>query len=66
MMNITTETCPRCHAGKLKTWCELSADEQILIERLQLSAEFSREERKKHRFCERCFFEETNSKPITA
>ena len=50
------QTCPRCE-HRLKTWHELSADQKFLAERLPASAEFSAEQRKKHRFCVRCWFE---------
>jgi hypothetical protein len=58
--------CPRCGAAKLKPWTELSSDEKFLAERLPASAEFTPEERKKHRFCARCWFEDTGSKTFTA
>jgi len=54
------KNCPRCDNKKLKTWEELTDEQKFLVERLPMSAEFSLEERKKHRFCERCFFEETD------
>ena len=57
MKNLNSEICPRCQIGKLKTWSELSADERILAERLPASAEVSPEERKRHLFCPRCWFE---------
>jgi hypothetical protein len=53
--------CPRCHAGRMKDWDELSDEQKFIVERLPQSAEFPLEERKKHRFCERCFFEETET-----
>ena len=49
--------CPKCHYAKMKAWEELSDEEQFLALRLPLSAEFSLDERKKHRFCTRCWFE---------
>jgi hypothetical protein len=45
----------------MKSWEELSDEQKFLIERLPLNAEFSRKQRKKHRFCERCWFEEIDS-----
>ena len=36
----------------------MTADEKFIIEKLPLSGEFSLEERKQHRFCARCFYEE--------
>lgn len=48
--------CPKCDYKKLKTWDELSEDEKMAV-RVRLS-DFSLEQRKKHRFCVRCWFEE--------
>jgi hypothetical protein len=45
----------------MKTWEELSGEQKFLVERLPMSAEFSPDQRKKHRFCERCWFEEIKS-----
>ena len=58
--------CPRCASAKMKNWDELDDEQKFLIERLPASAEFSPAERKKHRFCERCFFEDVESKIETA
>jgi hypothetical protein len=49
--------CPRCEAALLKEWDELSEEQKFLVERLPLNADFPLEQRKKHRFCERCWFE---------
>ena len=49
--------CKKCHYAKMKAWEELSDEEQFLASRLPLSAEFSLDERKKHRFCTRCWYE---------
>jgi hypothetical protein len=46
----------------MKTWEELSGEQKFLVERLPMSAEFPTEQRKKHRFCERCWFEDIQSK----
>ncbi len=51
------ENCPRCLLPGLKTWAELTAEEQFLAVRLPASAEFTPEQRKKHRFCTRCWYE---------
>ncbi|MBA2736672.1 MAG: hypothetical protein H0U50_07810 [Pyrinomonadaceae bacterium] len=50
--------CPRCGATKTKSWRELSDEQKFLVEKLPLNTEFSPEQRKKHRFCERCFYED--------
>lgn len=52
------KTCPRCGALKMKIWRELSDEQKFLVERLPLNTEFPRDQRKKHRFCEQCWFEE--------
>ena len=53
--------CPRCER-RLKEWNELTTDEKFTVERLPMSAEFSLEERKRHLFCPRCWFE---TKPLS-
>jgi len=59
MKGFQKKMCPKCHAPEMKSWQELTGEQKFLVERLPQSAEFSPEERKKHRFCERCWFEET-------
>ncbi|MEJ7624357.1 MAG: hypothetical protein WKF34_10235 [Pyrinomonadaceae bacterium] len=54
---ITLTTCPRCSTGRLKLWDELTDEQQMLAKRLPMSAEFPAKERKKHRFCTRCWYE---------
>ena len=49
----------------MKSWDELTGDERLLAERLPLSAEFTLGERKKHRFCTRCWFENKEQKHET-
>ena len=49
--------CPRCRAGQMQTWPELTDDEKILAKKMPLSAEYSSNERKRHLFCTRCWFE---------
>jgi len=56
------KNCPRCGATKMKSWRELSDEQKFLVERLPLNTDFSPEQRKKHRFCERCWFEEIEQK----
>jgi hypothetical protein len=58
MLRSPEKTCPKCHTAKMKTWRELTEDEQILVRSLPLSAEFTLKERKKHRFCTRCWSED--------
>lgn len=54
---MSENICPRCHSAKMKGWNELDTEEKMLAEKLSASAEFTPEERKKHRFCVRCWFE---------
>lgn len=51
------DDCPKCGRRGLKGWNDLTDDEHLLAERLPASADFTREQRKKHRFCTRCWYE---------
>jgi len=66
MKGFDKKMCPKCHFPKMKTWEELSDDQKFLVERLPASAELSTEQRKKHRFCERCWFEDARAELDTA
>ena len=57
MIHNSERKCPRCGFHKMRLWRELEADEKLLAEKLPASAEFTKEQRKKHRFCTRCWFE---------
>ena len=59
MKNIDIKSCPNCGSAKIKSWENLNDEEKILVEKLPPFADFSDEQRKKHRFCGRCFFEIT-------
>jgi len=61
MKGFDEKMCPKCHHPKMKSWEELSGEQKFLAERLPGSAEFSLEQRKKHRFCERCWFEDVGA-----
>lgn len=50
--------CPKCGYREMRSWDELTEEEMMIALRLPGSAEFSVEERKKHRFCTRCWFED--------
>ena len=50
--------CPNCGSPKMKNWDELDFEQRIIVERLPASADYTRSQRKKHRFCVRCFYEE--------
>ena len=49
--------CPQCGAPKMKNWKDLTDEQKFLVERLPLNTDFTFAQRKKHRFCERCWFE---------
>jgi len=42
----------------MKAWQELSDEEKYIVDRLPLFADVPAEQRKKHRFCTRCWYEE--------
>jgi hypothetical protein len=42
----------------MKAWSDLTGEERLLAERLPMSAEYTIKERRKHRFCTRCWFEQ--------
>jgi ribosomal protein S27AE len=50
--------CPRCGFPIMTSWNDLSDDDRFAIELLLNSTAASAEERKKHRFCKRCWFED--------
>ncbi len=67
MKEITqNEQCPKCGGRRMLEWRDLSEDERMLAERLPTSAEFTIAERKKHRFCTRCWFEFTEREGASA
>lgn len=66
MENFHEKVCPKCHSMKLKSWRELTDEQKFLVERLPRNAEFTKEERKKHRFCERCWHETADRSLKTA
>jgi hypothetical protein len=60
------DACPRCGAALLHAWDELSEDEREVVRRLPASADFTFDERaRRHRWCVRCWQEETGSVPRT-
>lgn len=64
MKNFQDKNCPNCGSNKLKSWEDLDDEQKFLVERLPGNTEFSLEERKKHRFCVRCFFEDSEKREI--
>ncbi|MBK9215655.1 MAG: hypothetical protein IPM59_08635 [Chloracidobacterium sp.] len=63
---MTNETCPRCHSRAMRRWPDLTDDEKMLAERLPASAEYTPKERKKHRICIRCWYEDDGRHEVTA
>jgi len=60
MSHTDNSCCPRCAASRLRAWTELDAAEREVVRRLPASADFSLEERAAHhRWCVRCWHEET-------
>ena len=54
------DACPRCGDGRLRAWGELTAEQREVVRRLPDSAYFKLEERAaRHRWCTRCWHEET-------
>ena len=62
---ILQRFCPECGSPKIKLWDQLTEDEKFMIERLSGAVKFSSEERKRHRFCAQCFFEDTKTEAET-
>jgi hypothetical protein len=55
------QNCPRCEKPGLKSWSELSDEEREVVKRLPASAHYSLSEREAtHRWCTRCWFEDTD------
>ncbi|MBP6004558.1 MAG: hypothetical protein KA746_14080 [Pyrinomonadaceae bacterium] len=67
-MNVfeTDDRCPKCHEPNMKSWDELTSDEKMVAQRLPAAAAYPPSERKKHRICTRCWFEETVQKTTVA
>ena len=57
--------CPRCE-GRLQSWTELNDEEREMVKRLPAS-DYSLEERKsRHRWCVRCWYEDSGGAPTLA
>lgn len=53
--------CPRCGEGQLRSWSDLSEDEQEIVKRLPSSSDYGLAERQaRHRWCSRCWYEATD------
>lgn len=54
--------CPRCGEETLRTWADLGDDEREIVWRLPGAAGYQASERElMHRWCTRCWHEETES-----
>ncbi len=60
MPNNTEALCPKCHAPNFKPWPDLDRDEQIAA--MARPTKYTRTQRKKHRICTRCWFEQSDPK----
>jgi hypothetical protein len=59
MMEIAI--CPRCILGRLKRWYKLSLEESMVAHRLPQSANYAEDERLgRHRWCIKCWYEESS------
>jgi ribosomal protein S27AE len=56
-MANNAEKCPRCGAESLKSWAQLNEEERLVVARLPAAAEYSESERRRHRWCPRCWYE---------
>jgi len=55
--------CPRCET-RLRSWHELNEEERHVVSRLPAAGDYSLEERKlRHRWCTRCWFEDSGDSP---
>ena len=63
----TQRNCPRCQEATMKTWDELSTDEQEVVKRLPGSADYPAAERQAtHQWCTRCWHEATGDRELVA
>jgi hypothetical protein len=62
----SSNACQRCGNPTLKPWNALDDEQKLLVDKLPASADYTLMERKKHRFCTRCWFEEVVSPDVRA
>ena len=56
--------CRRCETGRLRGWSEINDEEQEVAKRLPASKDYSIEERAaRHRWCTRCWYEDSGREP---
>ena len=67
-MEITEHmnACPRCGLPMMKHWDELTDDERFIVDRLESSVDTTRRQRRKHRYCTRCWFEDRGGRESIA
>jgi len=64
---IDHQDCPRCGTERLKRWSELTDEQREVVRRLPASADYSLDERQaRHRWCTRCWYEDTGAEAIIA
>jgi len=58
--------CPRCE-GELKSWGDLNDEEREIVQRLPGMSDYSPAARQaRHRWCTRCWFEDSGASPTLA
>ena len=57
--------CPRCE-GRLQSWTELNDDEREMVERLPSGGYTLEERQARHRWCPRCWYEDSGGSPTLA
>jgi hypothetical protein len=58
------DRCPRCELGELRAWEALNDEDREVVKRLPASADYGLDERQaRHRWCTRCWYEETAGSP---
>ena len=63
----TDKRCVRCDGGRMRGWNELNDEEREVVKRLPASADYPLESRTaRHRWCTRCWYEETSGSPTLA
>ncbi|MBK6748682.1 MAG: hypothetical protein IPG67_01350 [Acidobacteria bacterium] len=60
MQHDSDALCPKCNSRDFKPWGELDHDELIAAE--ARPTKYTSAQRKKHRICTRCWFEQAESK----
>ena len=61
---MSDKRCPRCEGPRMLVWDDLNDEEREVVKRLPGSADYSLEARRaRHRWCTRCWYEETSGSP---